>query len=114
MLGVDVCFTKFQKSYQFTLQIAFWLLLLAISTTGRRHCPAGCSFCADNTDSVGNVKVGITWFNANITWYTFRVDQKGDPADDNKEAGGEIVGDHIEGHLSGQNKFKTSNAVENI
>ena len=46
-----------------------------------------------------------------VTWYTFRVDQKRDPADDDKEAGWEIISDHIEGHLASQNQLKTSNAV---
>ena len=49
-----------------------------------------------------------------ITWYTFRVDEEGDPADDDKEAGGEEVGDHVEGHLSRQNQLKTSNAVQKV
>ena len=46
-----------------------------------------------------------------VTWYTFRVDKERDPADDDKEAGGEIISDHIEGHLASQNQLKTSNAV---
>ena len=43
-----------------------------------------------------------------------RIDKEGDPADDDEQAGGEIVGDHIESHLSRQNQLKTSNAVESV
>ena len=39
-----------------------------------------------------------------------RVDEEGDPADDDEEGGGEVVGDHVEGHLPRQHQLKPSNA----
>ena len=40
-----------------------------------------------------------------------RVDKEGDPADDDEEAGGEVVGDHVEGHLPRQHQLKPSDAA---
>ena len=39
-----------------------------------------------------------------------RIDKEGDPADDDEEGGGEVVGDHVEGHLPRQHQLKSSNA----
>ena len=85
--------TKFVKSFQIVLQIPVWPQLrlpwLAISGTGW-------SFSADNSDD---------------TWYTFRVDKEGDPADDNEKPAWEVVGDNVERHFSRENQLKAGDRV---
>ena len=34
-----------------------------------------------------------------LTWYNIRRNEEGDPRDDNKEAGGEVVGDDVRHHM---------------
>ena len=44
--------------------------------------------CYKNIDDLQKIAMVDNYWLWLITWYTFRVDEEGDPADDNKEARG--------------------------
>ena len=43
-----------------------------------------------------------------------RVDEEGYPADHHEEAGGQVVGDHVEGHLPGEDELEARHGVVHV
>ena len=43
-----------------------------------------------------------------------RVDEEGYPADHDEEAGGQVVGDHVEGHFPGEDQLEARHRVVHV